>query len=274
MFAATTVTVVASTVSGTAVAGSDFVAKTLTLTFNPGTTTLYVQVAVIGDKVKEPTETFTIVLSSPTGGASITTGTGVVTIVDNDGAILANSAAAATVAGVRPLTPEALLPVVAQAKAMWLSVLPSADFGGYTIRIGDLPGLQLGWTDGSLTTIDATAAGWGWSVMYPGDDGSHMDLLAAVEHELGHALGLSHDDADRFSVMTPTLDAAPSAPPARAVPAPARPLPTAVAPLPVLVTLGRANWIAAPPRPFVLSHLTGRKLRPALPAKPKTRRHS
>jgi hypothetical protein len=271
---ATTVTVVASTVSGTAVAGSDFVAKTVTLTFNPGTTTLYVQVAVIGDKVKEPTETFTVALSSPTGGASIATGTGVVTIVDNDGAILANSAAATTAAGVRPLTPDALLPVVAQAKAMWLSVLPSADFGGYTIRIGDLPGLQLGWTDGSLTTIDATAAGWGWSVMYPGDDGSHMDLLAAVEHELGHALGLSHDDADRFSVMTPTLDAAPSAPPARAVPAPARPLPTAVAPLPVLVTLGRANWIAAPPRPFVLSHLTVRKLRPALPAKPKTRRHS
>jgi len=54
---------------------------------------------------------------------------------------------------------------------------------------GDLPDLDLGSTVGKAITIDATAAGWGWTVA-----GGQMDLLTAVLHELGHVLGLDHGD--------------------------------------------------------------------------------
>jgi hypothetical protein len=202
-----TITVVVATVAGTAKAASDFVSKTTTLTFSPGTTSANFAVSIVNDTVKELTETFTIVLSSPTGGATIQTGTGTVTIVDNDGAMLAAElppAEAPTVG--RTLTAAVLAPVVAQAESMWRAVLPGADFSDYTIAIADLPGRQLGWTDDNRhTTIDPTAAGWGWSLLYPGGT-ARMDLLTVVLHELGRALGFTTDDAARFPVMAPTLE--------------------------------------------------------------------
>jgi hypothetical protein len=193
----TTVTVVVTTVAGTATAGSDFVAKTQTLTFNAGTTTLTqnFQVSIVNNKVKESTETFTVKLSNATGGATIETGTGTVTIDDNDGAMLAAAPAPAGTSP-EPLTAAALAPVVSRAESMWLGVLPNADFSSYSISIGSLSGLQLGWTDGQRTTIDATAAGWGWA---------QMDLLTVVLHELGRALGFTTDDAGRYPVMAATL---------------------------------------------------------------------
>src|SRR5262249_51879662 len=60
------------------------------------------------------------------------------------------------------------------------------------------------------------AAGWGWFVdpipgddsefVTPGDQGERgrMDLLTALEHELGHLLGGEHEDG---SVMQETLTA-------------------------------------------------------------------
>ena len=48
---------------------------------------------------------------------------------------------------------------------------------------------------GRSVTIDATAAGWGWSVAIPGAFGPRMDLLTAVMHEIGHVLGFAHSDA-------------------------------------------------------------------------------
>jgi hypothetical protein len=201
-----TITVVVTTVGGSALAGGDFVTKTQTLTFNPGVTSLNFTVSIVGDKVKESTETFTVVLSSPTGGATILNGTGTVTIVDNDGAMLAADAAPSA-GTVIPLTDAALAAVVAQAKAQWLAALPGADLTGVTVAITDLPALQLGWTVGRSITIDATAAGWGWSISYSGVAASHMDLLTVVLHELGRVLGYTTDDADRIAVMQPTLAA-------------------------------------------------------------------
>ena len=67
-----TITVTATTVSGSAVAGSDFTAKTQVLTFSPGTTTVNFTVSILPDSIAEPTETFTIVLSLRPGRRSRT----------------------------------------------------------------------------------------------------------------------------------------------------------------------------------------------------------
>ncbi len=68
----------------TAMAGSDYIDEWGTLKFKPGVTELRINVAVIGDRVRESTETFQIVLSNPSSGVAIADGTGVVTINDND----------------------------------------------------------------------------------------------------------------------------------------------------------------------------------------------
>lgn len=78
-----TVKVGYATVSGTASAGEDFVPVTGTITFPPGSTSQTIEVLVIGDRVFEGDETFTVELSNPVG-ASIEDGEGEGTIVDDD----------------------------------------------------------------------------------------------------------------------------------------------------------------------------------------------
>jgi len=77
------VTVNFATANGTAVAGSDYVAQSGTLTFAAGETQKTIQVATIGDSTVEANEGFNVVLSSPTG-ATITDATGAGTIVNDD----------------------------------------------------------------------------------------------------------------------------------------------------------------------------------------------
>ena len=77
------VTVRYATRDGTAIAGSDYVAQTGTLTFAPGQTRQTIQIAAIGDNAIEPNETFSVVLSNA-GGATIAKGTGAGTIQNDD----------------------------------------------------------------------------------------------------------------------------------------------------------------------------------------------
>jgi hypothetical protein len=64
------VSVDVATQNGTAIAGQDFVALApTTLTFAPGETVKQVTVAVIGDTIPEPDETFTLVLAKPVNAA-------------------------------------------------------------------------------------------------------------------------------------------------------------------------------------------------------------
>ncbi|MDP3859664.1 MAG: Calx-beta domain-containing protein [Stagnimonas sp.] len=78
-----TVTVAYATANGSATAGSDYTAKNGTLTFAPGSTSQPITIAVTGDTVDEADETFTVALSAPSN-ATISTGTGVGTITDDD----------------------------------------------------------------------------------------------------------------------------------------------------------------------------------------------
>jgi hypothetical protein len=78
-----TVTVNYATADGTAIAGSDYTAASGTLTFDPGQTSKTITVKVTGDRIDEPDETFTVNLNGASG-ATITDGTGVGTIIDND----------------------------------------------------------------------------------------------------------------------------------------------------------------------------------------------
>ena len=75
--AATTgaVLVTFTSANGTAVAGSDYVFASGTLTFNPGETSKTITVAVNGDRQREGDETFRVNLSNP-DGATIFDGTG------------------------------------------------------------------------------------------------------------------------------------------------------------------------------------------------------
>ncbi|MBE9127593.1 MULTISPECIES: glycoside hydrolase family 9 protein [unclassified Coleofasciculus] len=77
------VTVQYGTANGTATAGSDYTAKSGTLTFNPGQTTKTISVSVNGDTAVESNETFRVNLSSPTN-AAIADSQGVGTINNDD----------------------------------------------------------------------------------------------------------------------------------------------------------------------------------------------
>jgi hypothetical protein len=101
-------------------------------------------------------------------------------------------------------------------------------FHGTTLAIADLEGSRLGEHLGNTITIDVNAAGYGWFVdPTPRSDhefsilvsvserqaaeGSaaygRADLLTALMHEFGHALGMAHLEGDEFahSVMNDTL---------------------------------------------------------------------
>jgi hypothetical protein len=88
---AQTVTVSFITTNGTATAGSDYVANSGLLTFNPGETSKTIPVVVNGDTTLESDETFFISLTSATN-AAIFGGGGKGTIVNDDipGGTLAN----------------------------------------------------------------------------------------------------------------------------------------------------------------------------------------
>ncbi|MDE1569445.1 Calx-beta domain-containing protein [Aquabacter sp. P-9] len=82
---ATPVTVKYATSDGTAVAGSDYAAKTGTLTFAAGETQKTISVAAIGDAVSEANETFSVTLTAASG-ATIADGVAVGTIRNDDAA--------------------------------------------------------------------------------------------------------------------------------------------------------------------------------------------
>ncbi|WP_426789037.1 putative Ig domain-containing protein [Xanthomonas campestris] len=81
-----TVLVNYASADGTATAGSDYVARSGTLTFAPGTTAQGVAITVNGDTAVEPNETFSVGLSG-VSNASIARATGTGTIINDDAVV-------------------------------------------------------------------------------------------------------------------------------------------------------------------------------------------
>jgi hypothetical protein len=146
------VTVAYATVSGSAVAGSDFVAAAGTLTFPPGQTARSVPVSVIGDTANEADETFTVVLSAP-AGATIDAGAGVGTIVNDDAKAGLSVGDAAGIEGACAVTQDVTFDVV---------LSPAS---GQTVVVGysTVPGTATPWADyvpvqGTLTFPPSTVS--------------------------------------------------------------------------------------------------------------------
>jgi hypothetical protein len=77
------ITVDYRTSAGTATSGVDYSAITGRVTFNKNQTTKSIAIPILGDRLTEANETFSVQLSNPRG-ATIADDTGVVTIVDNE----------------------------------------------------------------------------------------------------------------------------------------------------------------------------------------------
>ena len=113
------------------------------------------------------------------------------------------------------LTPEELAPVVASAIAYWRVLGHDVSaIEGINVEISDLPGTLLGLVKEDTVYIDVNAAGHGWFVdptpltaeefnldgtgsltaIAGGDADGRIDLMTVVTHELGHILGIVHDE--------------------------------------------------------------------------------
>ena len=77
------VTVSYDTADGTAMADSDYTAKSGTLSFDPGTTRQTIEIVTREDQTAESEEGFIVMLSAPTG-ATLADDTGAATIIDDD----------------------------------------------------------------------------------------------------------------------------------------------------------------------------------------------
>jgi Ca2+-binding RTX toxin-like protein len=121
---------------------------------------------------------------------------------------------------------------VEHAVEAWTAALGAQDprlaaLEGLTVTFADLDGPMLAQVNGNTVLIDIDAAGHGWFVdatpgehseftvtgeasvlaAHPGSAAfAQMDLVTVVMHEIGHVLGLGHDDADRFAVMDEDLE--------------------------------------------------------------------
>ncbi|WP_407493414.1 hypothetical protein [Pseudooceanicola sp. MF1-13] len=116
------------------------------------------------------------------------------------------------------LDAEQLAEMAAVALQMWADELGVAvEDLGISVEdfvIADFDGATLAQEDNGTIYVDADAAGHGWFIdETPGDDVEFedgtgpdgIDLLSALIHEIGHALGEDHTGAADGTVMDPTL---------------------------------------------------------------------
>jgi uncharacterized delta-60 repeat protein len=91
----TAVTLPFNTVNGTALHGSDYTGVTNILTLNTNVSSQTITIPILNDQIEEASETFTVVLGTPVGEASLGTNTTVmVTVLDNDSTLFLTTNAA------------------------------------------------------------------------------------------------------------------------------------------------------------------------------------
>ena len=196
------------TTDGTA-DSKDYTGVDQTVTFASGASSATVQIWIKNDQRREGTETFTVTLSAPVG-ATIATGTAVVTILDDDSALLAPGRGPSG-ALTAPDTTE-VARALRTATSAWAALGHIAS-EAVTVVVVDLPGALVGYASGGTVYLDVDAAGHGWSTT--GETGAY-DLLAVLTHELGHVLGLDHAALD--AALASRTAAAGSTAATRAVP--------------------------------------------------------
>ena len=202
----TQVTVSYNTVAGTATGGTDYVNKSGMLTFAPGVTTQTISFTIIGDRIKEANETFQVVLSA--ASTTIARGAATVTIVDDERALTVSGTASPSQEETA-LTLKSASDAISAALEWWTGEgATTAVLRGATFVVTDLADGLLALADGDTVYLDADAAGFGWFLDATGRvTAGRIDLASVVIHELGHVLGLDHDDTSANSVMRDTLGA-------------------------------------------------------------------
>jgi large repetitive protein len=195
-----TVTVGYGTQDGTATAaGRDYVATSGTLTFAPGQTSKTISVPVIGDRIAEPDETFSVKLHGAKN-ATIANGQGVVTILDDEPRISISGAAGAE--GNTGTTPFTFTVSLSAAYDQAVTV-------NYSTADGTaVAGVDYGATSGALTfapgeTTKTIAVGVIGNTTPQSDRTFFANLGGASAYALivnGQAVGRIQDDEPRISI--------------------------------------------------------------------------
>ncbi|AKF09887.1 Alkaline phosphatase [Sandaracinus amylolyticus] len=192
-----TVTVAYATTNGTATAGSDYDARSGTLTFTPGATSRNITVPVRGDLEHEPNETFEVVLSAP-AGATITDARGLGTITNDDAAPAIAVSDASVTEGASGTTPAQFTVTLSRPSASQVRVNYATQVGSATLADGDYTQ-----TMGTLTfapgvtslSVDVPVRG---DLRHEPDEAFSLLLSAPVVGTLGDSVGVGtivNDDA-------------------------------------------------------------------------------
>jgi len=129
--------VIYSTSNGTAIAGSDYIPVTGTLTFEPGITTRTFTVTIIDDKGEEITETLFLTLSNPVSATLGTPNPATLSIIDDD-----------TGAGICDGQPPMIRPIaIGEPDCFWTYLSP---ISSVTVDLGATPIIVSGDTDFDL----------------------------------------------------------------------------------------------------------------------------
>lgn len=212
-----TVTVDFATADRTAVAGSDYVATSGTVTFTPGQTSMPVQVQVIGDRIAENDEFFEVHLSNPTN-AFVADLSGQGTITDDEPRVSIDYGPVNVIEGNSGTTTALFTVRLANTYDQPVSV-------NFSTAEGDTQAWQWGWYYyGTPATSGVDFQAQAAAVTFaPGDtvktipivvygdrigesnENFSVDLTAApnVIINSGHALGVIVDDEPRVSITSP-----------------------------------------------------------------------